>query len=736
MAATAPALYPLSNVQDPNRPLTDAERYRIITPVDPWTDQYAATVVNQSLTYMENFLQQANHYTRWQSADEQFVGWRPQQIWEGSRKPKANVPVFLLFSQIMSLLPQVLGAMFPLHENIDVAPRPGSTIEQAKAAWELIMAQLEALGEDGLTRFRTVADRAFFQAFLYGNGIVEITWLYKIMERLCYDVDWVYPSRMIQDEFTGLQVPQQYGKPRRIVKERKEKYMINQPDIRDWDIRDVLVDPNCRTPNFSDARMAATRQRVTIGELITYRNQPGFNIPDDYTLVKLAESRNITMADTMKRASASMQSGVWNIQDDYTTNPYEKTLELCRWFSRERNVWMLNRTWVAFNKPNTYKVIPLLNAFYVPFPNRFHGLALSDVTEGDQHLQASLLEARLNELSLALSAPFVRQSGTMLGNPGTIPMSPSKVIDVQGEPAKVIQRLDVQAQTQQIYMEVNDSERRASKTTGLSDMAVMGVATAGGNSAQRTAAGVDALKAAAGSRIQYLIENAEASFIEPLCVMLHMFNCQFLPREEMIPIMGVDGQQKQIDPVQVLQAYPRFTMRAAARMKQRQALMQVLPWFVQTIMNPEFLSLMAEQQNQTLNAQNLFDLIMDTINAPKIDLFRKMTPQEIQQRNAPPPQEVAKMQQLQTRLANAMQMAREKGDTELLNTLLGKLVTPRVAEDTLGLPDAAHRAAHTGVIQSALQGIQYLRPPLLSKLSLPNSGADESDQPDGGGLGG
>jgi hypothetical protein len=64
----------LTNVRDPNAPLTEAQRYQVVMPTEKWTNQYAITIVKDSVDYMESFLQSAGHYSRWAAADEQFVG--------------------------------------------------------------------------------------------------------------------------------------------------------------------------------------------------------------------------------------------------------------------------------------------------------------------------------------------------------------------------------------------------------------------------------------------------------------------------------------------------------------------------------------------------------------------------------------------------------------------------------------------------------------------------------------
>lgn len=694
------ASYPLSNVRDPYAPLTEIQRHQIIQPADPWTNQYAVTVVRDSVQYMEQFIQQSGHLARWTQADEMLVGWRPQKKWENSQKLRARVPVFLLFSMLESLLPNVLQALFPLHENIDVAPRPGSTLEGAHEAFDLIMAQLDSLGEEGITRFYTVARQAFDQAFLYGCGIIEITWLFKVLERMVCHVDWKPPMQQAWDLLTGQMLNVPVGPPQRMITELRQQYTLNQPNIQNIDVRDFLIDPHCRSPRVQDARMCGARSYPTIGELIGYRGQPYFDIPDDKTLIELSENKVQTSADTARRQSASAFGYSWNTGDDYSTDPLQRRIELVRWFSNERCVWLLNRQWAAYNRHNIYNFKPFLNAFYVPFPNRFHGISLADVTEGNQNLIASLKESRLDELSLAMSAPFVRRSGSMLGNPGTLPMSPSKIIDVNEEPSKALMRLDVQSQTQGAFLEANDAERMAAKDTGLSDIAVMGTPSAGGNSANRTATGIDKQAMAASTRIQFLVENAESSLIEPLCTVLHQFNMRFLPRNEIMTILSVNGQQKDIDPVKVLNAMPRFTLRAAARMRARNQLMQVLPWLVQTVLNPELLGMMAKQYRKKLKLMNLMTLITDTMNVPRIELWEDMTPEDIQAMNAPDPAAMLDMEKQRQRLQAQAEMKQDSGDTQLLNTLAARLITPRAAEDFLGFTDTDHMAGQAQLIKA------------------------------------
>jgi hypothetical protein len=97
---------------------------------------------------------------------------------------------------------------------------------------------------------------------------------------------------------------------------------------------------------------------------------------------------------------------------------------------------------------------------------------------------------------------------------GALRMVPGKVIEL--ESPEDFQKLEWPNITQNAYMEVSASEQRNQKTTGLTDTASFGVGSAGGNSANRTATGVNSQVQAAGKRIAGIVNNLDSCFIEPL----------------------------------------------------------------------------------------------------------------------------------------------------------------------------------------------------------------------------
>src|SRR5206468_3312403 len=132
--------------------------------------------------------------------------------------------------------------------------------------------------------------------------------------------------------------------------------------------------------------------------------------------------------------------------------------------------------------------------------------------------------------------------------------------------------------------EVQASENRAQKVSGVTDLAVLGTPTAGGNSASRTATGVNSQVAASTSRLQYLVENAEALGIEPMLNHVWALN-QLYPPLGGVSVKGEQGQYR-MSPDVIINSNVKFAMRASAKMQSKQALLQVFPLVMQSLANP------------------------------------------------------------------------------------------------------------------------------------------------------
>src|SRR5262245_48370507 len=105
-------------------PLTTAEQ-QIKDPTDPWSTDLACKIAVQDFHAAERYRNQ-NHDWRWRVADELYLAWVAQKYWEGTKIPRASMPVFLVFQQVESLLPKLMSAIFADEPWFQADPGPNT----------------------------------------------------------------------------------------------------------------------------------------------------------------------------------------------------------------------------------------------------------------------------------------------------------------------------------------------------------------------------------------------------------------------------------------------------------------------------------------------------------------------------------------------------------------------------------------------------------------------------------
>jgi hypothetical protein len=110
----------------------------------------------------------------------------------------------------------------------------------------------------------------------------------------------------------------------------------------------------------------------------------------------------------------------------------------------------------------------------------------------------------LDELSLAIHSPIVRKLGVKI-SPSQRRIAPGREWEVPDDVDKDIKKMEWPNITQSAYIESNASDSRAQQVTGANDISAMGTGSSGGNSANRTATGVNTQNAAFSSRVQALV---------------------------------------------------------------------------------------------------------------------------------------------------------------------------------------------------------------------------------------
>lgn len=681
MAATPATNAPTNIPGGPGIPsMTTEERENPKLPQQQWSDTYAAQIALGDFKKAEAY-RSINHDSRFRISDQLYLAWTQRKTWEGTKIPRSSVGIFLALEQIEALLPTVVLSLFPDNNRLpfDVEPQPGTPTQAAQAVRDLISWQLQDLGEPGkFLTLREIARRAYKQSYIYGNGIVEFGVLDRNITRNHFTRTEVPIRQTIAHPLTGEPVAVPTGQFRSVVQRNLQIDHVVRPMLSNVDLRDFYWDPNCNSHNINDGSFCATRHLLTVNKILEFANTDGFNIPDAKSLLQLAQIKSMTQGDSSKMNQEAFRGMTYQPTIDYSMDPALARLEVIRYWQAGRHVWILGRQWVAYNQPNQFGILPFLDAFYVDVPGRFAGLSICDLVEGDQKLAEAIVNARIDELNLMIHRPLIVKEGRAFSasqqrlRPGVV----WKVEDPQAD----VKWMDNKPVTQDAYIEVDALERRVQKKTGVTDLAVLGTPSSGGNSANRTATGVGAQEGASGKRLQYHVENAEDQFLVPALNIIHSLNQIFLPMDEMQQVLGPEGQFIQIDPVDVMNASVRFRMNASSKMKIKQALAQGgIGLLLQSILNPEVGEL-AFQQGKIQDFDQVQRLINDTFGLAPMALWRQMNPQEqqqiMQQKMMPA---ILKMKEQQARLDSHAQVAQEKDETTLIKTLIDKLMTPDVA---------------------------------------------------------
>lgn len=688
--ASSPQIGEINNTM----PVLSEEQKQLVVPeIDPWSDERAAAIAIGDFRKAEAYVQQ-NHSNRFKTADQLYLGWTGRKNWEGTKVPRSAVAVHLVFEQCESMLPSMVSSMFPDEGELpfECSPQPGSDVNQANATRDLISFQIRDLGDRNLLSCREAYRRHAKSRLIYGNGVTEFGYLQKTITREMYErkvIPQLQPMVGPDGETVNVPMGQKMMTSKKVV-----EIPINKPVLNPIDIRDFFWDPNCPSHNINDGRYCAVRSYMTINTLLEYSKNEDFQIPDKQTLLKLSEQKSSSQAEQSKRATETYRGMQWNPQDDYSTDPNQARVEVIRYWQKNRHVWIIrNFTKPIYNKPNCYGVLPFLTSPYVDVPGRWAGISLADLCETDQKLVETILNARLDELALLIHPPIIKKRGIAL------PLSQQKVrpglMWESEDPANDFRRLEMGNVTAQAFLEVNEATNRTARKTGITDIAVIGTPSSGGNSANRTATGIQTQGAASGKRIQYQVENDEDWFMVPMLSALHAMNQKFLDPDEMIKILGPEAQDITIDPIQVLNASVKFKITASGKMKMKSALASGgLAMVLQTVLNPEVIQ-MGAQIDQMPNFKYINQMITDTYNLPPRSLFIQMPPeikQALQQQQAQDGQ--IKLQMQSDRLAAQAQNQDSKDETQLLLAIIKQLITPESAhlllKTTLGA-DLEHK---------------------------------------------
>lgn len=556
----------------------------------------------------------SNYETRWADNDKLYHGVVKQKYWEGTKIPRAAIGVPLAFDQVESVYPILINELFNKKPWFQVEATHVSTTEQARGVQAVLQYQLGAPHPETYTAPVQQLKLAVHENLSHGSCVVQIQY----------------------DEAA-----------RRLILERVL-------------LKDFFMDPTLESP-FVDLSSAVVRRRtLTVAAVEKLRSVPGFNVPPVANLNAFAKSR-VGPADSIQQtADAYRRIDKEGLLDP---DPTAQTVEILEYWSNDRMIWLINQRWVLTNQPNPFGCKPFLFApLFVP-EGQAYGMSIPDLIEGEQQLVQGIINARLDELSLALHPPrVVDKASQQSGTTAEKAWRPGAVFGIDS--VKDFQAIQPTNITSDAFTEVGLAERRANRRTGVSDLVQTGTPTP--SNANRSATGVASQMQAVNSRLFTIFDNIENYLLIPLLYKSHKILAKFLPNE---PLAGTDsaGAPLAVDRESFNQP-TKFIMSAGASMVARTQLQQVFQPVTQILLN-EAVHAAAQRQGRVVDFAEYLRFFHDSLGVSNVyTFFRDQTPEEAQAAQQPDPKVMAEIQAKQMELKTREKIAGEKNQTELAVT--------------------------------------------------------------------
>src|SRR5260370_35156263 len=651
-------------------PLTHEQQQRILPDDQKWTDQYALSVIESDWAYAESYRTNAYDW-RYRNANELYLAWVGQRYWDGTRVPRSSIGMYVIFEQIEAMLPKVVSPVTSTN-SYHFTAEMGEEDENIPLAWkEMVTNQLDEIN------FREQIQQCVKSMVVYGNGVIEVGWEEYEDEYIHFEKK-TRPEKVItlnHPTAGRMQIPMgTKDEFKRIITKEKK----GRPYVRYVSLIDFYVDPACESVIIQEgAGYVIKRVYMSAGKIKSFRGQEGFRFPDDYYLTNLARSKSTANQDVSNLSTELFRYNMWNPSQDYTSDPAQRRIAVIEYTTPSRKLWWLqggdDSQSIIYNRMNKYGMI---NYFAVPYANvldRWHGLSISDVAEGEQRLQTAIINARVDELALAIHKPMVKRRGVTIPQ-YQLKVRPGVVLETE-DPEGDIRQLEASNITQQAFVEVEASDRRVQRATGMSDLASLGSPSSGGNSANRTATAVNTQVGATQGRVTYIVENVESMIVEPAVNFVIKLNRKFMDMQTAANWLKLDPRFKGLDPLKVMNTRVSAECRASAKMAAKSSFLQMLPLLAQVWLNPELMQMMGQQRQETLDAAEFMHMTLDAMNySPRNPLIIPLTPEQIQSQQQPPPEAQLKAQLAQGQQQSDQAINDKRVQAKMLEAVLVELL--------------------------------------------------------------
>jgi len=361
------------------------------------------------------------------------------------------------------------------------------------------------------------------------------------------------------------------------------------------------------------------------------------------------------------------------------------------------------------NEEHDLGMDPHVAANWWSIDNCGYGMGIGRLDGPDQRINQGVTNESLKMLAYPMNAPILIDRGLnaptqnviqRLGGFWALDMPPG------GDVHKAVGYMEPPKIPAESWMWLDRSSQSADSLSGADRAMMQGNIGSPGSSAARTATGANRVANKADDTIADPVDAVAEGVIVPTILFLVKMVKEKMPLEEIRRILKRDKAKiilTAIEEEQFLDAEFEIDVLAGQRLAAKAGIQQLIPFMLQVVQQPQLLQFLHEE-GKTVDFGVILDLFLQVSElAQQPDVFRPMTPKELQaqQQSNPVAQKVQGAQALeQAKTQGKVQQIQAKGEVDLGN----KAAELAMSKTSDGLPlERAEGLAERGADEKILQ---------------------------------
>lgn len=587
-------------------------------------DEIALGLVINDVTSAESYLQSKNLILGMEQADDLVRAYVKPRTWQGTDVPRANLGMPVVMEAIEKIMPALYLALFSNKAQPFLIEPTGKTTPEAARARGKVLAWAIKQAD-----FKEQMRRTLKTALTYGFTIGM--W------------GWKEQERKIKKYRVGAD-----GK----VEKHVEIISTCIPTYECLDLRQILVDPTCKTHNVrKDAKFVIKQLFITANDLDDLRDNPDYkNVPTRDELRTILAAKQEPTEDSL----VASKTNVWRdfqsqpAKETSTADPLKQPLELLEYWSADRVITVLQRKIVIRNVQNEFGEVPTPSCSFIDVLGSFWGFGVAKLLSGEQRFQQGVVNSWIDALALILNPVYQLLKGVGAGTQ-QISVSPGKVVNENGELKPLVQP----SITTEAMAAIENSENRANRRVGANSGSSVPT------QALRTAEGVQSFAGDVTQKLQYFLEIfSELVFVPTLEAFIEMCNDHLTPKQINDILSEVDGKAYQGDVMDVYNATTKIDVLASTKLTARQAAAQLIPLISNLVQNS------AVQDSLTAQGRkfNFEEFLSEGIELLGWDIDALIVPMSAEEQ-----QRALLMNEAASRATAALQVEQQKHQNDLEN---------------------------------------------------------------------